>query len=251
MLGGLHRRGDHASTLTVLANCISRSPELATKIEDALWEALGDEDRDVQWGAARALIENHFWEAATPAHADNDDEPRDWSAHESEATRRLDALMERPDTAPVVAHALNRALWAEEAEVAWSSALFLQERQHSVGPGILRALVFGGLLGYERREAETRLRKHLSDASTRDAAIEALTVGMFSNDEESTPAVACLLVEAGAPMHDRIVTALDALVAWQPWIPLALLALTNRQGDAVNAATQIGCNDLLEALGPI
>jgi hypothetical protein len=341
VLGGLHRRSDHATTMKVLADCIAQSPEFATKIEGALWEALDDENTDIQWGAARALIENGFWQAAPQPTAEIDEE--DWNhasarnqeerlnilsrlwkisireaaseplaattlgrlcsqitrnaperralrklleqndpeaacaaAHRladafdedllpavavlvkkglsdrdrrPEAARRLDALLGRVDTAPIVVDALNRALWDDDAEVAWSSALFLEVRGHAVNLGLLRAFVYGGLLGYRQREAEARLRRFLADPSTRQASLDALTVGMFSEHEETTDAVACLLVEAGAPMESRIINSLDAMVPLQPWIPLALLALTNRKHDAVKAAAQFGCEDLLELLG--
>lgn len=162
-----------------------------------------------------------------------------------EASRRLDQLLNDAPTRPVIIDALYRALWSERREVAWAAAKFLLDRGHAPSPGIFRALVSGGLLTSRRREAEGHIREFLADPSLRSSVIDALNVGMYEVEEENV-APACLLVEAGAPFNDRILMALNDLVAWQPWVPLALMALTGRQCEAAENALRLGLTPLAD-----
>lgn len=133
-------------------------------------------------------------------------------------------------------------------DAAWAAAKYLLERHYGPNPGLFRALVRGGLLLRHRREAEAHLRAFLDDPSLRDMIVDALNVGMYA-DEEVVSASARLLVEAGACLHDRAVTALNDLFPWQPWVPLALLALTGRQQEVGEAAARLGLAPLADALG--
>ena len=104
------------------------------------------------------------------------------------------------------------------------------------------------MLSRHRREAEAHLRAFLIQPGLRSAVIDALSMGMYAN-EEGVFAPARLLVEAGAPLHDRVMKALNDMFQWQPCVPLALLALTGRQQDAGEAAARLQFAPLAAALG--
>lgn len=165
-----------------------------------------------------------------------------------EVARALDELLGQPAVAPVVTDALNRVLWGPNDDAAWAAAIYLLERRHVANPAILRGLVFGGLLTQRWREAEARLRGFLCDPIAKPAVIDALNVAMYTDDEMRSIA-ARLLVEAGVPLHDRVVESLNEMVLRQPWVPLALLTLTRRQDEAREAATRVNRVELLDLLG--
>jgi hypothetical protein len=325
--------------LPKIKQSIAENAELAVAIEETLWEALTDQDADVQWGAVSALVDNGIVESILAGGSDVDDEGPDhrndraenervealsrlWRVlireaareplasstlsslsrrasdnaperralrklleddnpeaacaaayrllseagndlraaaftlvihgltnrdRQPEASRRLVELLAQPTSAPVIIDALHRALWSEREDAAWAAAKYLLERGYAPNPGIVRALVSGGLMSQHRREAEVHLRTFLTDPGLRSAVIDALNVGMYADDEMAS-APACLLVEAGAPLHDRVVMALNDLIPWQPWVPLALLALTSRQQEVGEAAVRLKLAPLADAL---
>jgi hypothetical protein len=163
----------------------------------------------------------------------------------SEASRRLEELLEDALTRPVIVDALQRALWSEHRDVAWASAKFQLERGYAPSLGIFRALVWGGLSSSERREAEGRLRELLGDPSLQGAVMDALNVGMYDEAEENSAAMR-LLVEASAPLNNRILMALNDLFLWQPWVPLALMALTGGQREVAEGAARLELTPLRE-----
>ena len=111
-------------------------------------------------------------------------------------------------------------------------------------------LVFGGLSYRYAREAEKRLREHLADPGFRGDAINALNVTLYA--EHDTPTVAVkLLVEAGAPLDERIISALDDIAVWQPWVPLALLAMTGRAAEARTAVGRVADSVLTDLIGEL
>lgn len=342
VIGGLHERGQHETTLTLFARLFSSNTELVSELEECLWEALSDKEADVRWGAARALIQNDLLE---PEIARLSGEPQPWvrqntyaeglrfsqlsqlwkilmresgkdgiaaacladlgrrterypklldalrkllsendpegacaAAHllastdddslptvaavlvrdglsdfdrRSAAGKRLTDLLENHETAPLVIGALNQGLWSDRQEVAWSSAVFWRERSYPPNLGVFRAIVFGGLLGHRPREGEQLLRKYLVDPSHGRVIIEALTAGLYSEEEFGSSAVACLLIEAGAPIYRRTMAMLDEMIAWQPSAPLAILVRTNRVKEAQQAAVSFGCTDLAHAIGAL
>lgn len=341
VIGGLHRRENLAKTLPRIKQSIAENAELAVAIEEALWEALADDNADLQWGAASALIDNGFVEATLARGSHVDDQEPDYRhdraenervdrlshlwrvlireaareplastalsglSHDastsgpehralrklldeehspeaacaaayrlltepgddlpaaaftlikqgltdrdrrSEASRRLDHLLNDASTRPVIIDALHRALWSERRDVAWAAGKFLLDRGHAPSPGIFRALVSGGLLSPNTREAEERLRAFLGDPSLRGAVVDALNVGTYIDEEENSAPVR-LLVEAGAPLNDRILIAINDLYSWQPWVPLALMALTGRQQEVREAASHLGLASLADSLG--
>ena len=168
----------------------------------------------------------------------------------AEAVRALDEMLQQPGLMPVVLDTLNRALWTEDADAAWAAATYLLDQRHAANPGILRGLIFGGLLTRRWREADARLRGFLSDQHSPSAIIDALNVAMFADDERRS-AVARLLIEAGAPLHDRTMSTLNELARTQPWVPLAMLALTRRQDEATEVAARLALVELIDVLGRV
>ena len=339
MVGGLQRREEHSKVLKVIRECKGQNAKFAVEVDEALWDALNDASPDVQWGAARALIEadsvrstvvreldddedarngradenehvkslSHLWKIlireaaieplavkaiATLSHATerstverralvklleghgpevacatayrllgqwNEDLPHAAMAlvkygltdtgRRGEAVHALDEMFEQPALAPVVVDTLNRALWTEDDDTAWAAAMYLLDHRYAANPGILRGIV-GGLLTRRWREAEARLRGFLSDQHLRPAVINALNVAMYA-DNERRSAAARLLVEAGAPLHDRIVATLNELARSQPWVPLAMLALKRRQDEATEAAARLALVELIDVLGRV
>jgi hypothetical protein len=342
VIGGFHRREDHARRLPMIKESIAENAELAIAIEERLWEALTDHDADVQWGAVCALVDNGFVEPVLAHSIQSDDEDggyqrdrgederveklsRLWRVlireaareplavttlsslphqvsksalerralrklldddnpeaacaaayrllndpddnfhaaalalikhgladrqRQPEASRRLDELSRETVARPVIIDALHRALWSESVDAAWAAANYLLERGHAPNSGIFRALVIGGLLSRHPREAEARLRNFLSDPGLRNAVIDALSVGMYPDEDEDVVSLpARLLVEARAPLSDRVMKALNDMVSWEPWVPLALSAMTGRQEEIREAADRLGLAPLADALG--
>ena len=337
VVGGLQRREDHPKVFKVISECKGQDAKFAVEVDVALWNALGHTSLDVQWGAARALIEaDSVWSASVPEVDDEDarngtadenehvkrlsllwkvlireaaiepfakkaiatlshkaepttvdrralvkllegDDPEvacatayrllgHWNEHfpaaamalvkyrltdtgrRAEAVRALDEMLEQPALAPVVVDTLNRALWTQDDDAVWAAATYLLDHGHGASPGILRGLIVGGLLTRRWREADARLRGFLSDKHSLPAVIDALNVAMFA-DNERRSAAARLLVEAGAPLHDQIVATLNELARSQPWVPLAILALTRRQDEATGAAARLALVELIDVLG--
>jgi hypothetical protein len=226
---------------------LSQKTERSSVERRALLKLLEGDDPEVACAAAYRLLNQEDEDLPAAAmvlvkHGLTDENRR------GEAVRALGELFGQPALAPLVVDALNRALWTADDDAAWAAAMYLLEQRHAVNPGILRALIFGGLLTRRWREAQTRLRGLLSDRETWPAVIDALNVAMYTDNERRSVA-ARLLVEAGAPLHDRIVATLDEVARWQPWVPLALLALTRRQEEAREAATRLRCVELIDLLG--
>jgi hypothetical protein len=164
-----------------------------------------------------------------------------------QAERTLDEMLAQPPLAPLITDALNRVLWAENHQAAWAAARYALERKHVVSPATVRGLVFGGLLTSRWREAESQIRDFLADVSVRPWVIDALNVAMYQEETDSVPAR--LLVEAGAPLHDRIIESLNDMALWQPWALLAVLRLTRRVEEVCEAAARTGCTEMLGLLG--
>lgn len=343
IIGGFYKRDSHPKALAKIKQVIAENAEFAVVVEEALWEALSDNDEDIQWGAASALIDNGFVETMRASEESADDEERDYRQDHAEddwvkklsslwrvlireaaseplastalsslsgatstsapeyralirlldredspetacaaafrllagsgddvpaaaftlirygltdrdrrfeASLRLDQLLKDELTRPVIFDALRRALWDEKRDVSWAAVQFLLDRDYSPAPEIFRALVSGGLLSLRRRRsAEEHLRKFLKRPNLRGAVVDALSVGLYGDEEEDTSLPARLLVEAGAPLNERILMVLDDLSFWQPWAPLALMALTGRQQEAQEAAMRHGFGQLADTLG--
>jgi HEAT repeat protein len=212
-----------------------------------LIELVKDKDSSVAYAAARYLLgigEARLSElaAALVAHGLTDDERRD------EAARFLDGLRAEPSTALWAKEALNRALWGSDMDAAWAAAKYALARGERTNPGIPRAIVFGGLLNWHWKEAEGLMRPLIGEADTHTAAVDALTAGVYSEDEGRFR-IARLLVEFGAPITDRLVTVMSEMARWQPWVPLALVAITGRVDEAREAANQTGLREFSDILG--
>ncbi len=196
--------GIAAACLADLGHCTERYPKLL----DALRKLLSENDPEGACAAAHLLTSTDDDSLPTVAAVLVRDGLSDFDRR-SAAVKRLTGLLENHETASLVIGALNQGLWSDRQEVAWSSAAFWQERGYSPNLGVFRAIVFGGLLGHRAREGEQQLRKYMSDPGHSRAVVDALTAGLYSEEEFGSSAVACLLIEAGAPLYRRTMAILD------------------------------------------
>lgn len=340
VIGGLHRRDDHAKVLNVISELMARDTQLAAEIHEVLWDALEDKDPDVRWGVAKLLIQTgkastltvvrsdtttfdddrtrqgeregdrvkalaRFWailikesdapeasagleklqasdnipktqqQALTELLKDDDTSVALAAAHyllnlggsnvlaamevtvargladggrNGESAKILGQLLSRPDTAPAAKEALNRALWSSDENAAWYAATYLFERGERLNPGIPRGLIYGGLLSRRSRDAERWVRVLLANDDNRAATLDALGAALYSESEARFRA-AGLLVEFGAPVHERVLVAFGSMARWQPWVPLAILALSERIDEVRETATRFGLTELRDVIG--
>jgi hypothetical protein len=91
------------------------------------------------------------------------------------------------------------------------------------------------------------LETALGNNALRPAAIEALTVRLYSEDRTRHRA-AILLLRAKPALFDPLILALNELGQWQPWIPLALAALTEQREAIAIEAQRLSCMSLFNLM---
>lgn len=229
-----------------------QSANSSARAQKALISLLKDEDNDTAYAAARCLVAlGDTSHRKLPAalirggltHYDR----------HAETVRVLDELRTLPLVAAAVAEALQQAVWSEHEGQAWFAAVYLMDRvQITDDAGVARGLVFGGLCGHDLRgEADIRVRTLLADQASRDGVVNALRAFLLSEDQGDMLNVAALLVLAGEPLDDPILTKFDSdfAASHSPFVPLAALALSGRVDVARTRARALNLRRLLHLLG--
>lgn len=248
----VHKAEDDLSANSLLAD-LTKDTECYSYVKESMVLLLKDKENSVAFGAACRLVEQNDLEhvlmprAVVRSGFGN-------AAKSVKAVQLLDQIRTVPSMSLPLRAALNEALWSSDPQTAWNAALYLIERYNSTYPGIARALVHGGLSHGWRAphaDAQKRLRAMLIDPSTRDTTEEALISSLFIPDDRYRLnfEVASLLAGAGFDTSEALALTVDEDIRWLAVPMLALIALSGRIEETVEAAKRVGSRNLLSVLG--
>jgi hypothetical protein len=223
-------------------------PRTPTRL--ALLKLLDDEKPDASFEAARCLIElGDFEHLSLPVAIAR--RGLAVEATRDSALRMLDKLRTFPWMAQAIRSALILASSGKDEQAAWSAAAYLMDHGDGNNPVVPRGLIFGrrrwGDGGWETVQ---RLQRLTENPITRGATIDALFAGLYEDRHSHRFELITLLVCAGAPLYDKVLSRMVDASRWgMAAAPLALLALSGRAKEASEVAQRIGFREVVELVG--
>lgn len=248
----LLKRESDADALRLLNELSSRN-EYAGTVRRCLIGLLTDDKVDIAFESARTLIEEDD--------VDHIMIPRavvrggfSGPGSVEGAISLLDTLRKRPGMELPIRAALFEALWGNERDQAWNSAVYLMDRWQGQVSGVARGLVFGGFeYGWRRQASVTqrRLRELLFDQGTKQATEEALVAHLFETKGQGrvNMGIAALLVlNTDIDLCEILALSVDEGLRWLAVPTTAIIALSGKWQDTLAAAQRLGAKNLASLL---